>query len=107
MRQCQGELPHRRNFLKLLGLLEQSFVTTRLDKESRFGRIPCGNSHTKKSGKRTLGTDTGVDQKLQRDLGAIGPHEFQGGFVWRNILVDLYDYEGQEVLQTAKPPNSK
>ena len=28
--------------------------------------------------KSTLWTDTGVDQNFQRDLGAIGPYEFQG-----------------------------
>ena len=30
------------------------------------------------SEKSTLWTDTGVDQNFQRDLGAIGPSEFQG-----------------------------
>ena len=32
--------------------------------------------------KSTLWTDTGADQNFQRDLGAIGPYEFQGKFVW-------------------------
>ena len=36
------------------------------------------------SEKSTLWTDTGVDQNFQRDLGAIGPYEFQGEIVWTN-----------------------
>ena len=36
------------------------------------------------SEKSTLWTDTGVDQNFQGDLGAIGPYEFQGKFIWTN-----------------------
>ena len=32
--------------------------------------------------KSNLWTDTGVDQNFQRDLGTIGPHEFQGKSIW-------------------------
>ena len=39
--------------------------------------------------KRTIWTDNGVDQKLQRELGAIGPYEFQGKSVWINIQVGM------------------
>ena len=43
--------------------------------------IPGQDSQTEKS---TLWTDAGVDQNFQTDLGAIGPYEFQGKFVWTN-----------------------
>ena len=29
-------------------------------------------------------TDPGADQSFRRGLGAIGPYEFQGKFVWTN-----------------------
>ena len=35
--------------------------------------------------KSTLRTDASVGQNLQRDLGAIGPREFQGKSVWTNL----------------------
>ena len=41
-------------------------------------------------GRGTLWIDAGVDQNFQRDLGAIGPHEFQGTFVWTNPSVPCF-----------------
>ena len=40
--------------------------------------------HSFPTEKSILWTDTGVDQNFQRDLGAIGPYEFQRIFVWAN-----------------------
>ena len=42
------------------------------------------------SEKSTLWTDAGVDQKFQRDLGAIGSYEFQGKSIWTNPLVPCF-----------------
>ena len=50
-----------------------------------FGLLWARTGHPEKT---NLWTDTGADQNFQRererDLGAIGPHEFQGTFVWTN-----------------------
>ena len=43
---------------------------------------PKNRSKGTKTEKSTLWTDTSVDQNFQRDLGATGPDEFQGTFVW-------------------------
>ena len=40
--------------------------------------------------KSILQTDAGVDRNFQRDLGAIGPYEFQGKFVLTNALVPCF-----------------
>ena len=38
----------------------------------------------------TLWTNTGVGQNFQRDLGAIGPYEFQGKVTWTNPIGALF-----------------
>ena len=50
-----------------------------------FGLSPGTFSETS-----TLWTDSGVDQNLQRDLGAVGPHELQGKAVWTNSFVPCF-----------------
>ena len=40
--------------------------------------------------KSILWTDTGIDQNFQRDLGAIGPYEFLGKFIWTSDPFALF-----------------
>ena len=40
--------------------------------------------------KSTRWTDTCVDQNFQRNLGVIGPYEFQGKFAWTNGSFALF-----------------
>ena len=60
------------------------------------------------SEKSTLWTDASVAQNFQRDLGAIGPYEFQGKFVWTNPLMpgfqeNLYGPMAMKARQKSSP----
>ena len=61
--------------------------------------------------KSTLWTDAGADQNLQRErerereLGAIGPYEFQGNFVWTNPQLPCF--QGKSVWTNGPESMSK
>ena len=57
------------------------------------------------AGKSTLWTDAGVDQNFQRQLGAIGPYEFQRKFIWTNPLVPCF--QGKSVWTDGPESLSK
>ena len=56
--------------------------------------------------KSTLWTDAGVDQNFQRDLGAIGPYEFQGKSAWTNRLVPCF-FSGEICHDNGPESSSK
>ena len=57
------------------------------------------------SEKSTLWTYAGADQNFQRDLGIIGPYEFQGKFVWTNLLVPRF--QGKSVWTNGPESSQK
>ena len=90
------------------------FLIARQGHEKNFGKKE-EEEEDDESGKSTLWTDTGVDQNLPRDLGAISPYEFQGKFVWTNgpfhflfreIRVDQWHWKSgkKQKLQITRYP---
>ena len=85
-------------------LKEANFLLLHLNFFSS-GRGSSGQFRSAEPEKSTLWTNTGVGQNFQRDLGAIGLHEFQGKFIWTNGPFALFS--GKFVWTNGAESSSK